>query len=365
MKHRNIWDELDRGLEAARRVKEVFDRSGIRESFRRPVRKYPVSQASQEQIRPAPAPVEPVRYASTTWPNLRGIFKILGGSLLLLTGMAFGLGAIFLAPLLIFGLASLGGGSWLLGAGISDLARIKRFETYRRLLGDKTSIPLNRLGQAVEKNAKYIRRDLRRMFRQGLFLEGHLDHEETMLITSDETYREFEENRLLLEQQRREAVPEKAPAPKPASPVQELLDKGDEFVRQLRRCNERIPGEAVSAKISRMELLVDSIFDRLEAHPEVAPDLQKLMDYYLPLSVKLLNAYADMDDQVVQGQTITTSKKEIESALDSLNTAFEKLLDQVFQDTALDLSSDITVLNTMLAQEGLAEDELEKLCKQK
>ena len=72
-----------------------------------------------------------------------------------------------------------------------------------------------------------------------------------------------------------------------------------------------------------------------------------------------------MDAQPVQGETIQASKREIEDTLDTLNLAFEKLLDSVFKDTALDVSSDISVLNTLLAREGLAEDDLSKLQKQK
>ena len=82
------------------------------------------------------------------------------------------------------------------------------------------------------------------------------------------------------------------------------------------------------------------------------------MDYYLPTTVKLLEAYAQMDAQPVGGENIQTAKKEIEDTLDTLNTAFEKLLDSLFQETAWDISSDISVLNTLLAQEGLKEDGL-------
>ena len=102
-----------------------------------------------------------------------------------------------------------------------------------------------------------------------------------------------------------------------------------------------------------MEAIVRKIFERAEAHPEVIPDMKKLMDYYLPMTVKLLNAYADMDRQPVQGETIRKSKQEIDATLDTLNAAFEKLLDDLFQDAAIDVSSDISVLNTLLAQEGL------------
>ena len=112
-----------------------------------------------------------------------------------------------------------------------------------------------------------------------------------------------------------------------------------------------------------MDLFICRIFERAQGHPEIVPDLKKLMDYYLPMTVKLLNAYADMDAQPVQGETIRSSKKEIEATLDTLNLAFEKLLDDLFEDTAMDVSSDISVLNTLLAQEGLTDDELSKLKK--
>lgn len=78
-------------------------------------------------------------------------------------------------------------------------------------------------------------------------------------------------------------------------------------------------------------MIVQKIFERAGEHPEVIPDLKKMMDYYLPMTVKLLDAYEDMDGQPVQGENITASKKEIEETIDTLNIAFEKLLDSIFR----------------------------------
>ena len=110
-----------------------------------------------------------------------------------------------------------------------------------------------------------------------------------------------------------------------------------------------------------MELIVEKIFERAQEHPEVIPDLKRLMNYYLPMTIKLLDAYEDMDQQPVQGENIRSSKKEIEDTLDTLNIAFEKLLDSIFKDTAWDVSSDISVLHSVLAQEGLTEDDFQKM----
>ena len=142
--------------------------------------------------------------------------------------------------------------------------------------------------------------------------------------------------------------------------IKKVIQTGDEFVKQIREANKAIPGEEISAKISHMEMLVDKIFDRVEQNPASVGDIRKLMEYYLPTTIKLLQAYQDLDAQPVQGENIISSKKEIEKTLDTPNRAFEKLLDDLFQETAWDVSTDISVLHTMLAQEGLTEDGLKK-----
>ena len=296
--------------------------------------------------------------------------KVVGGILMSVFGGLFTLASAVVAiTMLAMGLvlgAKISGGlllpsALLLGGGIHGLSTVSRFRTYKRLLGKKTQCALDKLARAIGKDASFVRKDVRRMISKGFFPEGHLDHEQNHLIISDATYRQFEQARLQLEAAQRQREAEVANAPDPR--VREVLDRGGEFLNQLRKCNDDIPGEEVSNKIYHMELILERIFQRAKEHPEVIPDLKKLMDYYLPMTIKLLNAYADMDAQPVQGGNIETAKREIEGTLDTLNCAFEKLLDELFQETALDVSSDITVLQTLLAQEGLADDELTKLRK--
>ncbi len=308
----------------------------------------------------------PALYGSTGGQKTRGILKIVGGGVLSFGTFVTMLMQSIFGTVPVVSLAGFVGGVWLVCSGVNTVGRVGRFKAYRKALGQKTQVTLEKLARTVGRNVKFVRKEVQQMIREGLFIEGHLDNEQTMLITSDETYRNFEQSRLALEQRRKQEAAEqvKKAASAHTPQVQEVLDKGNAFIAEIRRCNDIIPGEAVSAKIDRMELIVRRIFDRAETNPEIVPDLKKMMDYYLPMTVKLLNAYADMDAQPVQGETILNSKREIEETLDTLNLAFEKLLDSVFADTAMDVSSDISVLNTLLAQEGLTEDDFTKMKKQ-
>ena len=205
---------------------------------------------------------------------------------------------------------------------------------------------------------------MKKMITKGWFCQGHLDEKESCLMVSEQAWNQYT---ALMEDMKQRKAEEQAAQRKMQeeydrlSPeVQKIVQAGDEYVRRIKAANDAIPGEVISAKISRMELLVDRIFDRVEQNPDSVNDMRRMMDYYLPTTMKLLEAYEELDAQPVQGENIISSKKEIEDTIDTLNLAFEKLLDSLFQDTAWDVSSDISVLHTMLAQEGLTEDGLKK-----
>lgn len=308
-----------------------------------------------------PWEARPELYKSLTGQKVKHIlWTVFGGILtggmvvgfLTLTVFQLLLGSSNLIPSAIM-LLGAGAGSSMLASGCKGLARIGRFRKYVKALGTNTYCNFDQMSRITGKSVKYIRKDIKGMIRKGWFLEGHVDQQETCLITANETFRLYEESQKQLEMKKVQEEERKTMQSKRDPQVQEVLEKGSGYLKKIRESNAAIPGVEISAKISRMEQIVERIFDRAESHPEIIPDLKRLMDYYLPMTVKLLDAYGDMDCQPVQGENIRSSKAEIEKTLDTLNDAFARLLDSIFQDTAWDVSSDISVLHTMLAQEGL------------
>ena len=195
---------------------------------------------------------------------------------------------------------------------------------------------------------------------------GHIDDECKYLMVTDEAYSHYRTQLNALHQrQQQQRLEQQRTAQRRddlnMSPqARAILDKGQAFIRQIRKSNEAIPGAEISAKIDQIESVVRSIFDRAEENPQVIPELDRLMDYYLPTTVKLLDAYEDLDRQPVQGANIVKSKQEIEQTLDTLSVAFTKLLDSIFAEVAWDVSTDVSVLHAVLAQEGLVDNPFEK-----
>lgn len=335
--------------------------------------KRPMARA--QSARPVPARTQRMLYARTGGPKAQGIMEILLGSCLILGGGATLIG--ILATVLVTAIVPVGG--WVAGlllsllvtgGGIFALARglrmnrlVGHFRWFCTRLRDRTYCEVKELARYVGKSEKEIRKELYWMIAKGWFRQGHLDSTETTLITSNQTYEEY----LKLQRQREEAARDRQlQAQKEQAmsgderKVQEVLERGAHYLWEIKESKDAIPGEVISGKIAHMETVVQRILLRAKEHPEVIPDLDKLMDYYLPTTVKLLDAYEELIIQPVQGENIRNSKREIEDTLDTLNLAFEKLLDSIFQDEAWDISSDITVLHTILAQEGLTREDFQR-----
>ena len=138
--------------------------------------------------------------------------------------------------------------------------------------------------------------------------------------------------------------------------MQQILTEGDDYLKTVRGLNVRIPDEEMTRKISRIEELMARTFEEVKKQPASAPSLRKYMSYYLPTTVKLLTAYADLDGKPEIGENIRETKQEISSSLDLVGDAFEKFFDSLFEEMSWDISSDISVMKTMMAQDGLTED---------
>lgn len=126
---------------------------------------------------------------------------------------------------------------------------------------------------------------------------------------------------------------------------------------RLRQLNLEIAGETISNKLYQLDYLLQRIFAVLKEHPEKCPQMRKFMDYYLPTTVKLVESYADFDKAGIRGENIMSAKTEIEKTLDTINQAFAKLLDDMYQTAAFEAAADAKALKTILMQDGYMKSE--------
>ena len=354
-------DEAQRQVQAqaqaqARQVqaRQVQQRPAARQSFQPVVPRYSSQrQVSQQQTAKKPKKAKlPSKAAASAGIFLGLLFGIcfLQSAyqviLDLLRGpFAFSMIFSFLISLL------LAGGSFCFSFYCGGKFRKRRYQQYLQAIGGRQVCSISVLAAAVNKSQKYVIRDLKRMIKKGMFPQGHLDDEESCLILTDEAYGQYrtgQANRKLRELQQ-------ARIQEDPNGLDAVIVEGRGWIRRIQEANAALPGQEISEKLTQLETVTGKIFSCVEKHPEKLPEIRRFMNYYLPTTVKLVTSYREFESQPVQGENILTAKKEILDILDTVNSAFASLLDSLFQNDAIDISADISVLKTMLAQEGLTQ----------
>ena len=237
-------------------------------------------------------------------------------------------------------------------------ARTVRFKTYRTKLLQKKYADVKDLAAAVNEPEKTVVEDLERFSKNGMIRQGHFDETKSCFIASDELYAQYQATARQAAALRQKEAKKAEQTAQYSPEVQEILRQGNEYIEMIQRANDAIPDEGVSDKLYRMEDITKRIFEEVRRRPELAKKLTMFMSYYLPTTTKLVKAYEDMESHAAEGENVRKAKKEIADSLDTINDAFETLLDSFFQDTAVDVSSDINVMKMMMQQEGLTPDEL-------
>ena len=212
------------------------------------------------------------------------------------------------------------------------------------IVGDAPYMYIEDIASAVPCSYEKCRKHLENCIDAGVFgPDAYLDMNRRCLVVTGKAP----------EKQQRKAA--EAPEAAPKAPEQ-TKDEYQKILDELRRVNDAIPDAEMTDKISRLEAVSAKIFEQAKTDPDKLPRMRKFMDYYLPTSLKLLQAYAELDAQGVEGENITESKRRIEQTMDTLVHAFETQLDQLFAADAMDISADIDVMQNMMRADGLTDD---------
>ena len=272
-------------------------------------------------------------------------------------------------------------GGYLLYKRIRNETTRKRYQVYRRYanaIADRDTVSIRGLAAEMGKSTGDVLSDLQTMIDQGMIPgNAYIDRSHMTLymdsydretvetefvspvvnvfVNADDRAKTVAEAKAKAADRDREApAPAKHAAPGPRKTGMENEDF-EAKLREIRQLNDDIEDRAVSDRIDRIGELTASIFRVVREKPEHAEEVRKFMNYYLPTTLKLLKSYSLMEKQSYQGENIQASRKKIEDVLDTLIHAFEQQQDRLFKTEALDVATDISVLETMMASDGLLE----------
>ncbi len=152
-----------------------------------------------------------------------------------------------------------------------------------------------------------------------------------------------------------EKKPEPQPEPEEKLPpeLQSVIYQGKRAIADIRRLNDEIPDERISAQIDLIERLTAQIFDCVRKNPKKLSQIRQFLNYYLPTTIKLMEQYVTLQNQSLKTENITEGMQKIEDLLDKVIIAFQRQLDALFEADVVDITADIRVMEQMMASEGL------------
>lgn len=154
-----------------------------------------------------------------------------------------------------------------------------------------------------------------------------------------------------------EKKPEPQPEPEPLEKLppelQSVIYQGKRAIADIRRLNDEIPDERISAQIDLIERLTAQIFDCVRKNPKKLSQIRQFLNYYLPTTIKLMEQYVTLQNQSLKTENITEGMQKIEDLLDKVIIAFQRQLDALFEADVVDITADIRVMEQMMASEGL------------
>ena len=195
------------------------------------------------------------------------------------------------------------------------------------------------LAQAMPVSVATACDDLQDMLDDGILPTGYLDMGSGRLILSDEGIQDTP-----------------APEPEPAGEEEpgDVEETADAVLAEIQALDDAIQDPVMSEKISRIGTITGKIFAYQQKNPGKDSQLRSFLNYYLPTTLRILKAYAQMEAQGIEGENISAAKERIEGMMDKVVEGFEKQLDRLFENDAMDITTDVEVLERMLEKDGLS-----------
>ena len=257
---------------------------------------------------------------------------------------------------LLSGLALTAGGGAMLFSGFSMDRQLKRYSKYLLVMGDREAVAMDELARTLGYSERRVEKDLEKMIDKGYFGgKAYLNVELGYLFRSGVAGEAFRQK---FEEAVREEARETAEEPKGQAAPKEAEEGYSGILRNIRRANDQIADPILSAKIDRLEEITARIFKAVEEDPRKKDRIGTFLNYYLPTTQKLLDSYAQFEAAGVEGDNLRQAKQRIENTMDSIVKGFEHQLDELYQADAMDVDSDIRVMEHMLRRDtGSAEED--------
>lgn len=242
----------------------------------------------------------------------------------------------------------------LISSYTSSIRYKSRFDIYDELLGYRSIEFVEDLAFCSKKKEALVIKDLQRATKLKLIPQGHFSKDNIVFMVSDDVYGRYIEKPAVYDRYFQKELEERRRVKSRTKRISQIMETGNQCIEKIHGFGALIKDKTVSKKIVRMENVVSMIFHEIDANPNQAQSLGVFLNYYLPTTEKLLDAYVTIGEKQASDKNSAKAKEEIEDALNIIVTAFEGILEKLYEEQEMDIASDIAAMELSMKQEGLS-----------
>lgn len=329
---------------------------------------YPYNQNNRYNMaRHAPFPAKvrfvPRKYSVSILISVVSWFFLVT-MLLALFGGGFDISSL-MSSMLVCGLSAVG-----VIYSHQNLYYLSRARRLFQFIRDRDYITIEEVANILLCQQGKARRIMIEILNRGILPEARFDTSGTTVLLTKDAYQEYRS----IEKQRQEYLTEhkqnrieqveeevEVDVAKDLTDEQRkdwlnVVNQGETYIKKLRDLNDEIPDEVISVRLDELERLLQEIFNRVKRKPSEANQMRRFMDYYLPTTVKLVEKYKEFGKVYAPGKEIQDAKSNVENTISTINQAFVEMLNNLYKNDIYDVTTDASVIKTMLAKEGLVND---------
>ena len=128
------------------------------------------------------------------------------------------------------------------------------------------------------------------------------------------------------------------------------------YIGEIDRHGKFIADANVSLELAEIKNILSKMINLLKDEKDIekySEQLDQFFSSYFPTVMKILDTYRKIEEQGLNVSSAVETKARIAESIPSVRKALEKELDNMYQNKMLDITTDIDVLESMLAKDGL------------
>ncbi|MDY3005551.1 5-bromo-4-chloroindolyl phosphate hydrolysis family protein [Anaerococcus sp. AGMB00486] len=232
----------------------------------------------------------------------------------------------------------------------------KDYERFIKELGNNTVISIRDLASAVQKSEKDTIKELLYMMDKGYFKQARIVENDSLFLLDIPTFNLYKNQNMKLPKEniyeKEKLIAESAHDDVTIEKAEDLVKSSNQYLSSIKLSISRIENRAFLEKVIELKKTIQNIINIVKRYPEKAQALDKFMNYYLPTTVKLIDAYTEYEIMGSDEKDILSAMKEIDSSIFTINEAFEKIQLELLEDRTMDIKTDIDTMKLLLNQEG-------------